>query len=238
MPLGQRRCLVTSRLAVAALHTPVALCFDRWHVSSTLASILLCDRMPSLPCHCCRCRPCCQCPWLRPLTLLPLGGGRRFESNPYVREAGVRFYAGCPLISSNGHRLGTLCFADRVPRVFDSSSLQVSETSPGADGVLYEKPCMVSYGVSWLGADVFFCFDSALILVVSCITPLALGGVAPLHTLLLCGLRDVTDVCPVGCGVWWIYVPRSHAQACSGQPCHAMPYHAVPCCCDTCCRLL
>ncbi|WIA44433.1 hypothetical protein OEZ86_007193 [Tetradesmus obliquus] len=49
----------------------------------------------------------------------------RFHDNKYVQELGVRFYCGAPLVSSSGHRLGTLCFADSQPRVFDTSSLQI-----------------------------------------------------------------------------------------------------------------
>uniref|UniRef100_A0A7S3VRN2 Protein kinase domain-containing protein n=1 Tax=Dunaliella tertiolecta TaxID=3047 RepID=A0A7S3VRN2_DUNTE len=45
----------------------------------------------------------------------------RFENNKFVKELGVRFYCGSPLISSQGHRLGTLCFADFKPRAdFDA----------------------------------------------------------------------------------------------------------------------
>ena len=32
----------------------------------------------------------------------------------------MRFYAGTPLVASNGHRLGTLCFADPAPHAFDA----------------------------------------------------------------------------------------------------------------------
>lgn len=40
----------------------------------------------------------------------------RFSANPLVREAPkVRFYAGAPLILSNGYRLGTLCLFDFKP---------------------------------------------------------------------------------------------------------------------------
>mmetsp|Transcript_31353 Transcript_31353/g.79990 ORF Transcript_31353/g.79990 Transcript_31353/m.79990 type:complete len:891 (-) Transcript_31353:88-2760(-) len=34
----------------------------------------------------------------------------------------VRFYCGAPLIASNGHRLGTLCFADVRPRKIDAAA--------------------------------------------------------------------------------------------------------------------
>ena len=43
----------------------------------------------------------------------------RFVGNPYVLGApDVRFYAGTPLLSSDGHALGTLCVIDRKPRRF------------------------------------------------------------------------------------------------------------------------
>jgi diguanylate cyclase (GGDEF)-like protein len=49
----------------------------------------------------------------------------RFDSNPLViAEEGIRFYAGAPLITAEGHALGTLCVIDRVPRELSADRLE------------------------------------------------------------------------------------------------------------------
>ena len=54
---------------------------------------------------------------------------KRFANNPLVlsKETNVRFYAGCPIKSGNGSKLGTLCVLDQKPREFkqeDEDSLR------------------------------------------------------------------------------------------------------------------
>lgn len=45
----------------------------------------------------------------------------RFSQNPGVATAPhMRFYAGCPLVGSDGYRYGTLCVVDMKPRRFSA----------------------------------------------------------------------------------------------------------------------
>lgn len=49
----------------------------------------------------------------------------RFHDHEYVKAGAIGFYAGIPLVASNGHRLGTLCCADPSPREFDERQCQI-----------------------------------------------------------------------------------------------------------------
>jgi PAS domain S-box-containing protein len=53
-------------------------------------------------------------------------GDPRFADNPFVvDESGIRFYAGAPLITSRGARIGALAVVDRVPRKLTDEQLQL-----------------------------------------------------------------------------------------------------------------
>ena len=48
----------------------------------------------------------------------------RFRDNPFVEsDPHVRFYAGAPLKTTEGYKLGTLCVVDRVPRDLSEGQL-------------------------------------------------------------------------------------------------------------------
>lgn len=54
---------------------------------------------------------------------------QRFSENPLVLgEPHIRFYAGAPLISSAGYRLGTLCAIDTKPRKVNALQVAALQT--------------------------------------------------------------------------------------------------------------
>jgi PAS domain S-box-containing protein len=55
------------------------------------------------------------------LWLEDLHADSRFDTNPYVHgELGLRFYAGAPVVLSDGSRLGALLLLDVAPRAYDA----------------------------------------------------------------------------------------------------------------------
>lgn len=57
----------------------------------------------------------------------------RFSQHPAVTgEAHIRFYAGVPLKTADGHTIGTVCAIDRRPRSFSARDLEVLKELSGA----------------------------------------------------------------------------------------------------------
>jgi signal transduction histidine kinase/CheY-like chemotaxis protein len=58
------------------------------------------------------------------LVVVDASGDERFIANPMGSDApSIRFYAGMPLIDSDGYALGTLCVMDYVPQSLDSQQM-------------------------------------------------------------------------------------------------------------------
>lgn len=63
----------------------------------------------------------------------------RFHDNPLVTaDPGVIFYAGVPLVTSEGYALGVLCVNDHVPRKLDQFQIKALEVLSNQVGRLFE----------------------------------------------------------------------------------------------------
>jgi len=81
-----------------------------WDASETPRELAFCSHAVLDPCH--------------PLVVADATLDMRFADNALVTgRAGVRFYAGMPLVDPAGYALGTLCVIDRVPRTIAPQAL-------------------------------------------------------------------------------------------------------------------
>ncbi len=63
----------------------------------------------------------------------------RFSSNPLVLgEPHIRFYAGTPIVTDEGHALGTVCVIDRVPRTLNAGQPAALEALARQTAALFE----------------------------------------------------------------------------------------------------
>ncbi|WP_191602739.1 GAF domain-containing protein [Marinomonas algicola] len=59
------------------------------------------------------------------LVIKDASNDERFFDNPLVTHSpNIRFYAGCPVRSEDGYRLGTLCLIDQEPRAFSEEDIE------------------------------------------------------------------------------------------------------------------
>lgn len=60
-----------------------------------------------------------------PLVVEDTARDSRFAHNPFLRERGMRFYAGVPLRTSSGHVIGSLCVIDTKPRTLSPRDVKL-----------------------------------------------------------------------------------------------------------------
>jgi signal transduction histidine kinase/CheY-like chemotaxis protein len=61
----------------------------------------------------------------RPLVVENFLATERFKNQNFCVNHGVQFYAGTPLVTSDGHTIGTLCLAHGEPRIFGEDEMRM-----------------------------------------------------------------------------------------------------------------
>ena len=72
-----------------------------------------------------------------PLVVEDTARDPRFANNSFLRENGIRFYAGAPLRTSSGHVIGSLCVIDTRPRTIGGRDIKLLQVI--ADGLMSEN---------------------------------------------------------------------------------------------------
>jgi predicted PurR-regulated permease PerM len=62
-----------------------------------------------------------------PIVVEDAARDRRFAHNPFLREQGIRFYAGVPLRTPSGHVIGSLCVIDKRPRTVSPHEIKLMQ---------------------------------------------------------------------------------------------------------------
>ncbi len=77
---------------------------------------------------------------------------RRFRDNLVVTgEPHIRNFAGSPLVASNGHRLGTLCFLGPKPRRFTAEEMVILVNMAGVSCSAVPDPLFLVPG--WIARE-------------------------------------------------------------------------------------
>lgn len=69
----------------------------------------------------------------------------RFASFPYVQDGTARFYAGMPLVTSDGSAVGTVCVMDREPRRLSEDQARSMQALSRVTMALMEADCRRHY---------------------------------------------------------------------------------------------